>query len=300
MPRQSEYTQEKATELLDDYVKPQECATTDLPREMKSELASTYIKDELPDELGPMMLERATNVVRFYVLRDRVDQLVGLLPDAEKTADDVTKSCLLIETICELGGAAQQRKASEHFDRMLADKVMEEDESTPTTIKTFFSLPPRKNTKPISERVTALRTRVEKNGPADQVWRFRECERRLLPWVIKEKGRKDWMLNMPDAPERLQRWAEAYLMFDMKTPFKWDEQAGFGLLRFARDEGDEAAVAALKAAMDRIDPKEDSPEAVKFQKTRGYAAREYFLEELEGSLRRDRDRNLQAQDDLIQ
>lgn len=300
MPRHSEYTQEQATELLSDYVKPQECASTDLPRELRPEQASAYIRDELPDELGPMMLERATNVVRFYVLRDCIDQLVNLLPDAEKTADDVTKSCLLIGAICELGGAAQQRKASEHFDHMLAEPVMEEDESTPITIKTFFSLPPRKNTKPITERVTALRTRIEKNGPADQLWRFRECERRLLPWVIKEKGRKDWMLNMPDALERLQRWAEAYLMFDMNTPFKWDEQAGFGLLRLAHDEGDEAVVTALKTAMDRINPEEDSEEAIKFQKTRGYAAREYFLEELEGPMRRDRDRNLQAQDDLIE
>lgn len=299
MPRQEDYDYPKAKSLLDEYVQPEECATGDLPTAIKPELVSRYIREEVKPDFDLDKMTPAMEVLRFYGLREHAERVLSFIKGGERDVLELRRSCVIIAAVCELGAPDQQKAAVGHFDRLLAGELAEKDDALEYLINTFFDLPPRTPQKPIQERVQRLRERTERQGPENQLGRYLEYHLRLLPWVLAEKGRKDWLLTMPPGPERIRRWAEAYLMFEMETPFKWDRAAAFGLLRLAREEGDRSAVEALQGAMRRTDPQKDDPEAVAFRKTRGYKARGYFLEVFDGDTRGDVKASARPQDDLI-
>lgn len=299
MPRHGQYTQQQADDLLKDYIRPEECASTGLPRDIAPDLVSNYIRNKLKPDFNHAEMGRAMRVARFYVLSDRVDQLLGMLNGDARDANELHRACHLIVAICELGQPKQQDQALNVYNRLVAGRIAEDAAHLERLVETFFYLPVRTNKKLISDRVTQLRADAERKGDNNQLWRFEECERRLFPWVIQEKARRDWLLKMPSGPERNQKWAEAYLMYDMNTPFKWDEAAGFGLLRQARDAGDQAVVEALRVIMERIDPNKDDPSIVTFRKTRGYNARAFFLEPFDRDTQQDAKDSAVPQDDLI-
>lgn len=300
MPRQGQYTKEHTNALLKDYVQPQECSTATMPRDLSRDMVLEYIRNEVKSGFNDAEMGRATRVARFYVLREAVDQFIGMLNTSPKDAKELRKTCHLIVAACELGNEDQQKAAAGAYTTILNSGAAEKGENLEVLVETFFYLPSTTNKKTITDRVSQLRVQQERKGNTGDLWQFEECERRLLPRVLQEKGRRDWFLKMPAGPERTQQFAEAYLMFEMHTPFKWDEAAGFALLRVARDEGDKPPVEAIKAAMNKVDPKKDDPDLVKFRKTRSYAARAYFLDTFDGETKRDAKASAVPQDDLIQ
>jgi hypothetical protein len=299
MPRQGNYTQQQANDLLIDYVRPEECASTDVPRDLPQQLVSHWVRNELKASFSHAEMDRAMRVVRYYVLRERVEQLVPMLNGSPRDHNELRHTCHLIAAICELGDPQQQGQAVAVYDQLVAGRASEDSKDLKLLVETYFHLPAGANKKPITDRAAQLRADAERKGNEKELWRYEECERRLLPRVILEKSRRDWLIKMPPGPERDRLWAEAYLMYDMNTPFKWDEAAGFGLLRLGRDDGDPAAIEALKGAMRRIDPNKDEVELVQFRKTRGYNARAYFLEDFDPDTRRDLKAAATSQDDLI-
>lgn len=298
MPRQGNYTEQQAKAMLEDYIHPGECDADVFPTDLDPRVVSDFIRDEVQPSDDEFSMGRAVMTARFYTLRDRVGQFEGFLQPKEKDRDALVKTCSLITTLAELGTPAQQRRAVEEFDRVLPERVAEQ--GLDLLIRTFFSLPPRTNQKPLRERAAQARVNCERNGPEEKLGDFMDYDIRLLPAMTTEKSRRDGILNLPRGPERLQRWAEAYLGLAHKTVFVWDKQAGFGLLADARDEGDEAAVTALTAVMGKLDAKVQGAEFNSFAMTRGYRARVYFLEQLEEEQREDRDRHERTQQDLIQ
>lgn len=300
MPRQGNYTREKVFEQLDDHIEPGECDVAYLPRDLPPDLVVDYFRQKFDPDWGAANCSRAAEVARFYGTGGAADRFLQPLGAEPGNARDVDKQCYLIVAICEVGSPQQQQDALAAYWRSVDSSVLKDKYALEAVVKAFFSLPPRTPSQRLKDRVIALRTDCERKGPASALSRFMEAEHRALPWVVEEKGRKDWLLTMPGGPERLQRWAEAYLRFDTKTPFKWDRHAGFAFVRLSRQAGDEQAVVALKAAMERIDPDEDTDDAVRFRKTRGYKARAYFGDVLTEDQERDREKHTRPQDDLIQ
>jgi hypothetical protein len=183
------------------------------------------------------------------------------------------------------------------FERLLAAPVAVD--GMETLINTFFSLPPKVASTAITKRVADLLAECERKGPEEKLGHYMEFDIRLLPWVISAKTRKDSILSLPAGPQRLQRWAEAYLAYDSTSPFQWDRHAGFALVQDGRAAGDPATVKAVTAAMAKIDPNKDDPALTKFRKTRGYRAREFFLETLTEEEKDDVKDFQRVQDDLI-
>jgi len=297
MPRLGTYTDEEAQHVLEQYVVPKECASQPMPIDMLPERVSRFIRDTVRKDLWGLPMRRATDLVRFYALRDRVEQFAGFFTGTEKTRHDVERACRLIVVLSELGTPDQQNLAVREFERLVNSPAAAE--GLEVLIETFFSLPPRASSATIRKRVTDLRAACERKGPPEKLGEYMEYDIRQLPWVISAKTRKDSILSLPAGPQRLQRWAEAYLAYENTTPFAWDRHAGFALVQDGRAAGDAAAVAAIKAAMARIDPNKDDPELVKFRKTRGYHAREFFLDTLTEEEQDDQKRYTRVQEDLI-
>jgi hypothetical protein len=268
-----------------------------MPRDLKREAVSGFIRDSLTATAGYMQMDRAMRLVRFYVLEDCIDQLKGFLTGNERTPADLERTCRVIVPVAELGSPPMQQEAVKHVQRLIDLPIARQ--RLGLLIDTFFNLPVRTPPAALQARVRSSREDVEKNGPEQDLGQLMDYELRELPWMIEEKGRKDGIPLIKDDAARRRKWAEAYLGFDQKTPFRWDEAAGFYFLADVRKAGDAAAIAALQAAMERIDPKKDKPELVKMRKTRGYRARQYFLESLDEQTQRDRQANLHPQDDLI-
>ena len=301
MPRQGNYTQEQVNTRLQDYVFPEECAAGTFPRAFAPEMVSAFIADRVSAEKprSPARMVRVTRLVRFYTLRDRVGQLQGLIDGKEKAPKDLARSGLLIEAVGQLGDAGRQEAMIKEYERLVADRVAEQDDGLEVLIRTYFSLPPQASSASIKKRVADARAACEKNGPPEKLGVLMNDDIRLLPWVIAAKARKDWIATKLQGAEQMQRWASSYLLFDMDTPFKWDEYAGFALVAAARQQGDQAAVAAIKDAMQKVKPEEDEQELTQFRKTRGYRAREYFLDSLTEQEQSDYEKNERAQDDLF-
>lgn len=297
MPRQGQYTDAQVKVTLDGYVKPRECASTPMPRDLKPEMVADYVRSAVTADLGYMQMDRAMRLVRFYVLRDSIDHLAGFLAGRERTPADLERSCRVIVAVAELGTPEQQQGAVKQFQRLVDTPPARQ--RLALLIDTFFSLPARTPPEALKARVRTLREEVAKNGPQEDLGVLMDYDLRELPWMLEEKGRKDSIPQIKDDATRRRKWAEMYLGFDQKTPYRWDEQAGFYFLADVRSAGDEPAVAALRAAMSRIDPNKDNPDLVKLRKTRGYRARQYFLETLDEKSERDRQANLRPQDDLI-
>lgn len=295
MPRLDPCTDEQARGFLEDYVFPKECVTDDFPSGLKQELVSEYLGERITADLTHFSFARAARVLRFYALRDRIDQLIGFLGGGERTSQELDKTCSMIVPIAELGTPAQQKRAVEEFHRLLADRVAEEDFGV--LIHTYFSLPSRTPLQPLKDRVHAAAVHCERKGPANKLGELIEYDARLVPWVISAKSVKDGIMREPIGRERFVRLVRAYLVFDFKTPFLWDEQAGFALLADARTAGDEAVAEAFKEVMTRAD--DDDEEGSKFRKTRAYCARAYFLDQLDEEEEVDRVDNMRMQEDLI-
>lgn len=297
MPRLGNYDEDETRAMLKQYILPEECASDPFPTDLRPEWVNSFLRDEFKSDLGLLATHRATDLARFYSLPERVEQFLQAIGGNEKTDRDFERSCHLIIAACELGTPDQQSAAVKQFERLLASPNVRP--GLELLINTFFSLPPRVPSADLRKRVGELRVEVERKGPEEDVGEFMEFDLRLLPWVIAAKTRKDSILAQPDAAQRLQRWAEAYLGYENTTPFTWDRAAGFALAQEARDQGDAPAVKALTIAMERIDPKKEDREEVKFRKTRGYRARRYYLEPLTEEQQEDMGDAERAQADLI-
>jgi hypothetical protein len=297
MPRIGNYTEEETRIVLEQYILPKECAADPFTTDLRPEWVSTFVRDSVKKDLIGRPMRRATDVVRFYALRDRTDQLAGFFTGNEKTQNDLERACFLIVTLCELGTPDRQNAAVKEFERLLAAPVAVD--GLETLINTFFSLPPKVASTAITKRVSDLRAECERKGPEEKLGHYMEYDIRLLPWVISAKTRKDSILSLPAGPPRLQRWAEAYLAYETTTPFAWDRHAGFALAQDGRAAGDPATVKAITAAMAKIDPKKDDAEITKFRKTRGYRAREFFLETLTEEEKDDEKDFQRVQEDLV-
>lgn len=298
MPRQGDYTNEEAKDLLEDYVLPKECATSVFPRDLKPEQVSAFVRNDVKKDLSAGPMRRATQVVRFYNLKDCVEQLSGYFSMDEKTKDDFIRAGHLIVMMAELGTADEQDAAVKQFERLVAAPAAA-NEGLETLCQTFFSLPPKASPAAIRKRVADARAECERKGPEQKLGLLMEYEIRLLPWVISAKARKDGILTLPRGPERLQRWTEAYLAYENTTPFTWDGHAGYALAQEGREAGDKTTYAAVTAAMGKIEPNKDDKELTLFRKTRGYRAREYFLEPLTDVQKDDLKDSERVQEDLI-
>lgn len=297
MPRQGQYSDTQAKAMLEAYVNPKECGNAMMPRDLKPKVVSDYLRQAITPQSLLIPVKRAVRLVRFYVLRDRVPQLAGLLTGGEKKINDLRRSCDLIVAVGELGAAAEQQAAVKHYERLLGLPLAVE--GFPELIETFFSLPPRTPPDALKKRTRAALGEAQKKGPEDQVGQLMNYDIREVPWMLEEKARKDGVPLVKDDVLRRRKWAECYLGYDQKAPFRWEEQAGFYFLADVKGADDAAAVAALRAAMSRIDPSKEDGELVKVRKTRGYRAREYFLDMLNEDEKDDREGNLKPQDDLI-
>jgi len=297
MPRIGNYTDKETRAVLEQYIVPKECAAAPFPTALRPDWVSEGVRDIVKSKHTGRTMRRATEIVRFYALRDRVDQFVAFITGGEKTQTDVERTGNLITLVSELGTSAQQSAAVKEFDRLVASPAAAE--GLEALIEAFFTLPPKTPSAGIQKRVSDLYTECERKGPEDKLGRFLECDARLLPWAISAKTRKDSILVMPPGPPRLQRWAEAYLAYENTTPFAWDRHAGFGLVQDARDQGDPAGAQAVAAAMGKIDPKKDDVEVTKFRKTRGYRARQFFLQPLNEEQEEDERDHSRSQEDLL-
>ena len=297
MPRRGQYTDEQVKIMLQSYVLPQGCDAPLMPRDLKPEVVSDFIRDSVNAGLATKSITRAVRLARFYVLRDRAGPLIGLVGGRERNRAELEKSCRLIVAAGELGMAAEQEEAVKQFQRLVDEPVARE--GLDVLIETFFSLPPRTPAEPLAKRVRAALEDCEKNGPEGDLGWLMNYDIRDLPWMLEEKARKDAVPTIKDDATRRRRWAEIHLGFDQKNPFNWEEHAGFYLLADVKEAGDAPAVEALKTAMSRIDPSKDEEELVKLRKTRGYRARKYFLEPLDEEQEDDLKANLRPQDDLI-
>ncbi|MCK4660088.1 MAG: hypothetical protein KAV82_11255 [Phycisphaerae bacterium] len=297
MPRCGNYTDEQADAFLREYVYPDEDMTLTFPTDLERPQAATFIRDRFGEKNSAGPTERAMRVARFYAPEGQVGKLQSMLTGNESTDDDLQKSCYLIMAICEFGRPDQQKAAVSEYQRLVEAPVAQEDFET--LVETFFSLPAGTPVTKLRDRLSKALQDCQRKGPEEKLGMLMGCNARLLPWVLSAKARKDAIVQITDDAERLERWAAAYLCFNSDaSPFAWDEHAGFGLMREGWELGDEAAVTALTATMNRIDMKGDQ-ELVCFQKTRGYRARELFLEALTEEQRDDRDRYARAQGDLI-
>jgi hypothetical protein len=301
VPRTGNYTKETIAEVLTDFIDPEECDGQPLPRDFDANIVGDYVSEQLSADYDALSTGRVVEVSRFYKLNQVINDVINILIEAPQTHEELKKTCHLLKAVAELGNPGQQQHAVDVFQGLVPLPLMESSKSLELLVETFFYLPGSAPTQQLDERVAECLANCKRNGPKNELWRFREVATHTWPWVRSEKGRKDWLHKMPEGEERNAKWAEAYLMFDMKTPFKWDLDAGFGLLRIARRDSDEAAAKALKQAMSLIvptvDPKE--VEVAKFRKTRGYKAREFFLETLTEEEADDRDASMVSQEDLI-
>jgi len=300
MPRQGQHSDEQTARILKSFVFQKECSQDLFPSDLKPKLVSDFIRDEVPPDALERPVSRVSKLARFYNLRDRAEQLVDMIPGNERKPIDVQRSCHLIIAVAELGDAGQHGQVAQAFDKLVfssgAGEVYED------LINTFFSLSPKASPDALTQSVGDARARVEKSGPAGQLGQLMNYDIRDIPAMLEEKARKDGLLTLQDLPLRRQRYSEVYLQMDRKSAFLWDQQAGYALLQDARNlgepAGDTAAIVALAAAMERIDPNAD-PELIKFQKTRGYRARRFFNEVLDEEIEDDAKDSLRPQDDLL-
>jgi len=286
--------------MLQTFVFPRECAENLFPSDLKPKQVSDFIRDEVTPAAPERPVSRVSRLVRFYNLKDRVEQLVEMIPGNERKLIDVQRSCHLIVAIGELGDPGQQAQAAQAFDKLAASPAAAE--AFEDLINTFFSLSPKASPDALVNAVGNARASVEKQGPEEDLGRMMNHDIREVPAMLEEKARKDALQTLQDLPLRRQRWAETYLQMDRKNAFLWDEHAGFALLQDARTlgdpAGDSAAITALTAAMEGIDPAQDA-ELTKFQKTRGYRARRFFNEVLDEEVEDDAKSALRPQDDLL-
>jgi hypothetical protein len=297
MPRVGNYTPDETRALLKQYVLPTGCASDPFPTDLRTEWVSAFIRDTVQRDFIGLPMRRATDVVRFYALDDRTGQLAGLFTGSERTFADLQRACYLIVALCELGTADQQQAAVKQFERLVQAPVARD--GFQALSETFFSLPPRVPATALAKRVSEARADCERRGPEDKLGDLMEWDERLLPWVLSAKTRKDMIVGLPPGPARLQRWAEAYLAYENTTPFTWDRQAGFALVQEGRAAGDAVTVKAITGAMAKIDAKKDDAELTKFRKTRGYHAREFFLEALTEEEKEDQAKETRPQEDLV-
>jgi hypothetical protein len=320
VPRIRNYSEQETHNLLETFVFPQECDSPFFPADAPRKFVESFIEKRIDAKCTHLNLERGTRLIRFFALRGRIGQIVALLTGGEKLPTDVKRSCHIIVAAGELGQPTEQKPAVDDFQRLVGGPL------APNTfdllIPTFFSLPAKTPDAPLTKRVHDAADECEKKGPASQLGELMDYDVRQVPWVVAAKAKKDAILAMKPGPERLGRWAEAYLGFEHDTPFMWHEPAGFGLLADFWDMGvpdaqsshtggdlilmtkptpaDQAAIKALTDAMAKLDktPGLDK-EYVKMVKTRGYRARGFFLEEFTDEQKEDREKNLRPQDDLI-
>lgn len=320
MPRIRNYSEQETHDLLESFVFPQECDSPFFPADAPRKFVESFIEKRIDAKATHLNLERAGRLIRFFALRGRIGQIVALLSGGEKVATDVKRACHIISAAAELGQPAEQKIAVDHFQRLTAGPL-----ATGTfdlLIPAFFSLPPKTPDAPLTKRVHDAAEECEKKGPASQLGELMDYDIRQTPWMLAAKAKKDAILAMKPGPERLLRWAEAYLGFDHDTPFMWHEPAGYGLLADFWDMGvpdpqsshtggdlvlmskpcpaDEAAIKALTDALGKLDktPGLDK-EYVMMVKTRCYRARAFFLEQFTDEQKEDREKSLRPQDDLI-
>ncbi len=297
MPRQRDFPEDQVKTMLETYVFPKDCHSDLFPSSLRPEVVSPFIRKRVDSKCLEFSMGRATRLARFYVLRDCAGQLAKLLVGGEKSPADIRRSCYLIVSVAELGTPAEQQAAAQAFEQLVA--VPAATEVLDVLITTFFSLPARVPADPLKKRIHAALEECERSGPEGKLGELMSYDIRRFPWAVTAKGRKDFFAGMKPGPERLLNWTEAYLGFKTDSPFNWEEQAGVALLADAREQGDQAAIIALRTVMAKIDPSKEDAELVKFRKTRGYRARAYFLEKLDEEQSDDQKASLRPQDDLI-
>jgi hypothetical protein len=84
MPRIGNYTEEETRSVLEQYILPKECAADPFTTDLRPEWVSKFVRDSVRKDLSGRPMRRATDVVRFYALRDRIDQLAGFFAHNEK------------------------------------------------------------------------------------------------------------------------------------------------------------------------------------------------------------------------
>lgn len=299
MPREADLSEEQSRLTLDDYVVPGECDTASFPGYLKRSVVAEYVDDKLAADSASTILDRLIKLVRFFVLKGSVGAVAARIPDRCKDEGELENALLAIGACAELGGPPRKDQAVEAYDRLVGTRATDQVRTARGLCAAYFDLPRSAKPDKLREHIHRTRVRVRRDGPSVDFAEWNHCDLRLIPWLIEAKKGKDAIIHAKDPKLRIQKWSDMYLAVADKSRFDWSQHAGFYLLAEAQEQGDEAAVGALETSMAQFDEEKKGAEFVSFQKTRGYRAREYFLDELTEDEIKDRDAYTRTQDDLI-
>lgn len=225
---------EEAESKLRGYLDARKYDAPVMPKRVQPAQADDFVRKTLDgDQFGRLYIQRCGELMRFYDLRDRPQQLTRWLDRRETRTDQFALPIAIVAILGDLGDDALQQKANEYYQHLVSHKLAEE--SFPALVDLFFHLPPSADAKwidgPLAAKMKALEPKIEADhASAVQYYSIKDLRQARLVAVQAGRKRKQDCLAHQTVARRRQEFARCYLGFDVK-PYVDLEKWGMMMLQ---------------------------------------------------------------------
>jgi len=162
-------------------------------------------------------VSKAGDLMRFFDLRGRAEQVARLLNQRERERDEVLRSIAAIAIVGDLGPPPAQQKAGDYYRQLAARDLAEPFYEQ--LVDLFFYLPepadPKWITDPIDRKRAKLEPDVPNNVDAEVAYKkLGHLKENRLNRILKAKQRRHQILAGRDAARRRHDLARCYLRLE--------------------------------------------------------------------------------------
>jgi len=189
-----------------------------LPKRADPTFVDEFVKKTLEgDELDDRQVSRCGELMRFYALNERVEQLPKLLDKRERQAPQLERSLTAVALLGDLGDDAQQKQAADYYAHLTGHYLAPQYYAR--LVDLFFHLPEGADeqmiARPISTKMSSLQPKIESDEDAAVAYyELEDLQNDRLPTVLQAKKRKHELLKLKDMKRKRRDAGRCYLRFD--------------------------------------------------------------------------------------
>ncbi len=239
-------TKSEADTRLEQYLSAGKYDDPHMPKRAEPAHVDEFVRKVLErKELGPRHMARVGELMRFYVLRARVEHVLRWLNRRESKAEELPRSITAVAIVGDLGNDDQQAQAAKYYQHLLAHRFA--DQHFGPLIDLFFHLPASADPKSVSaaldRRMAALEPKIESDREATVAY-YELKDFKQARWVAVQAARQrgQEMLKLADPGRRRQELTRCYLGYE-RRPYVDFERWGMMMTQRECAEGEPAQIA---------------------------------------------------------